>query len=105
MPAQNYINLELDTLEQRLQELKEYLNDNPAHKVSDRWGTKLIKGEEVDYVIQTKENILKCVRESMKDYASLLDQINKLREVEEQKIKTRGDKEIPQIAKGFLTKK
>jgi hypothetical protein len=101
LPEKNYINAELDFLESRVESLKEYLADNPINEVGDRYGTRFVKGEEVDYVIQTKESIIKCVRDSMKDLATILDQINKLREIEEQKINARGNRDIPILAKGI----
>lgn len=85
----NYITAELDFAEMQLASWKRYIEENPYEKVVDRKDLKRSKtGGSYEDVIQNKESIQKSLRDTLKEYIALLDVVNKLREVEENKQKT-----------------
>ena len=100
------INEELSWLEQKANSIKEYVDDNPYHKVVDRSTTKYAKtGEPYEEVVQKIEAIHKSLRDAMKDYASLLGQIDKLREEEKRKeVEARGSTEMNSRMKKLVNK-
>ena len=90
-----YINAELDWAETKLQEWQNYIDNNPIHLLTDR-----IEHEETTTgtkvkVIATIENQGKYIQEMMKNYLSLLAQVDTLRSVEEQKKEARGSGTVP----------
>jgi len=85
---QIYIEAELDWAEQKLKEWKAYVDDNPFQDMKDRVEWKLTKaGGSMPMVVATIESQIKCVRDTMKEYLVLLDDVNKKREAEEAKKK------------------
>ena len=86
------INEELEWLESKANSIKQYVDSNPYHLVQDRVVTKYTKeGSPYEEVVQKIEVIHKSLRDAMKDYASLLGQIDKLREEEKRKeVEARG---------------
>ena len=91
----NYINAELDWAETKLTEWQQYINDNPIHLLIDRIEWKDVRGGKVPQVIATIEAQGKYIQDMIKNYLSLLSEVNKLREVEEQKKEARGRQEVP----------
>ena len=91
----NYINAELDWAEQQLSNWKEYVENNPVHLLTDRIQWKTIRGAEVPQVIASIEAQGKFIQETMKNYLSLLGEVNKMREVEEAKKEARGRSTVP----------
>lgn len=93
---------DLEWLEARLQELKEYIDANPLTNLEDRIHWKeTAKGGMIPTVTASKETQRKDLTQALKDYAQLLEVINKLREIEEKKIEARGGKEVS----GIMAKK
>jgi hypothetical protein len=92
----NYINAELDWAEIQLENWKTYVEDNPVHLLTDRIEWKELKmGGRVPQVIATIETQGKFIQETMKNYLSLLGEVNKMREVEEAKKEARGRSTVP----------
>lgn len=91
----NYINAELDWAETKLKEWQKYIDDNGIDVLTDRIEWKEGKYGTIPQVIATIENQGKYIQDMMKNYLSLLDQVNTLREVEEQKKVARGSGVVP----------
>lgn len=91
----NYINAELDWAEEQLEHWKTYVEDNPIHTLTDRTTWKEIKGKDVQTIVATLETQGKFIQETMKNYLSLLGEVNKMRLVEEQKKEARGRTIVP----------
>lgn len=85
---QIYINTELEWAEQKLQEWKNYVDNNPFNNMKDRieWKPNS-KGGLMPMVIASIESQIKCVRDTMKEYLVLLEQVDKMRQAEESKKK------------------
>lgn len=97
MPAKknNFITNDLDFAEEQLAEWKQYVLDNPFSQLKDRIEFKQTKGGGVmPMVVSTIEQQGKFIQETLKNYISLLEVVNKLREQEQAKIEARGGKEI-----------
>lgn len=99
-----YINAELDWAEAQLASWKEYVDANPLHTLKDRIEWKpTAKGGMLPMVIASIESQGKFVQETMKNYLALLEQVDKLREKEEnKKVAVRGDAELGSMAEEFL---
>jgi uncharacterized protein YlxP (DUF503 family) len=95
MAKTNYINAELDWAEKKLQEWQEYIDANPIHKLLDRTELEETRGGSKLKVIATIETQGKYIQEMMKNYLSLLGEVNKMREVEEKKKEARGRATVP----------
>ena len=95
MAKTNYINAELDWAETKLTEWQEYIDANPIHLLMDRTDLEETKSGTKVKIIATIETQGKYIQEMMKNYLSLLAEVNKLREVEEKKKEARGRAEVP----------
>ena len=73
---------ELSWLENRAEEIRKYVDDNPYHLMKDRMREIMTKYGPGEMVVQTVEQQQKAIRDSLKDYASLMEVIGKLREKE-----------------------
>ena len=72
----SYINTELDWANAQLVSWKKYIDDNPFGTLQDR-----VKGK----AVITKEQQGKFLMDAMKNYLSLLEVVDRLREQEEEK--------------------
>ena len=91
-----YINTELDWAEAQLVTWRQYVDDNPLHKLTDRIEFKpTAKGGVIPMVIASIEAQGKFVQETMKNYLALLEVVDKLREKEESKKEARGSSTVP----------
>lgn len=82
-----YVDMDLEWLEAKAQELKDYCDDTPIVDLKDR----IIGGK----LMATIEKQIACIRETLKDYASLVEAISKLREIEDnKKSAVRGDQTL-----------
>ena len=88
---------EIDFLEEQVSQLKRYIEDNPLDNIADRISFKETKGGGmIPMVVSTKEAQRKDLALALKDYAQLLEVVNKLRESEEAKNQiARGGGDIP----------
>jgi uncharacterized membrane protein len=84
------IEYELEFLETKLEELKQYIQDNPFSKLKDRLsgGTKVI-------CIANKEAQRKDLTQALKDYAEILRTVDSMRDKDEEKKQARGTGTVP----------
>jgi hypothetical protein len=96
-PKKNsYIEEELDWLERKAKQIKQYVDNPPISGLTDRIEKPITGVGVVEKVTATIEAQIKSKRESLKDYALILEAIDKLREREEtKKVSAKGDSEIP----------
>ncbi len=91
-----YIEMELQWLKQKANEIKKYCDDRPLDQLKDRIGTK-------DRVVAKIEDQIKCIRETLKDYTLLLEAIAKLSEKEEvKKDSIRGGQTLTPFESGII---
>lgn len=91
-----YINAELDWSEEQLKSWRAYVDANPLHELKDRIEFKpTAKGGMMPMVIASIEAQGKFIQETMKNYLALLENVNNLREKEEQKKEARGSATVP----------
>ena len=69
----SYIGMELEWLDTKASEIREYCYQ-PIHKITDR--------KDGGKVIAKKEDIIKSIRETLKDYISIVEALDRLREKE-----------------------
>lgn len=101
-----YIEYELEFLETKLQELKEYIESNPFSKLEDRMAYKETKGGGlIPICVANKEAQRKDLTQALKDYAEMLQTIQKMREEESKKIEIRGKGEMSSQAEEWLKKR
>jgi hypothetical protein len=98
------IEYELQFLETKLQELKEYIEANPFSQLADRMAWKETKGGgAIPICIANKEAQRKDLTQALKDYAEILRTVDAMREKEEaKKMEVRGGGELSAMAEDFL---
>lgn len=97
------IEYELEFLEAKLQELKDYIEANPFSKLADRMAYKETKsGGVIPICIANKEAQRKDLTQALKDYAEILRTVDAMREKEEAKVEVRGKAELSGQAQEFL---
>jgi len=90
-----FISVELDWAEQKLKNWRNYMDKNPIHKLTDRIVYKELKSGMVPQIVATVEAQGKYIQDMMKNYLSLLGEVDKMREVEEMKKEARGSAKVP----------
>lgn len=91
-----YIDVELEWAETQLSSWKQYVDANPLHTLKDRIEWKpTAKGGTMPMVIASIESQGKFVKETMKNYLSLLKEVDAMREKEEVKKQARGSADVP----------
>lgn len=92
----NFIEIELQWAEEQLASWRKYVDDNPIHKLKDRIEYKTTKaGGVMPMVIASIETQGKFIQETIKNYLSLLKEVDIMREKEEaKKVASRGDKDV-----------
>jgi len=99
---QTYVSAELEWAESKLAEWRDYVDKNPIAELKDRIEWKpTSKGGAIPMVIASIESQIKSLRDTMKEYLSLLEVVDKLREKEEAKLEARGSQEINGKMKKF----
>jgi len=94
--ANNYITAELDFAEEQLASWKLYVLANPINELKDRIEWKPTKGGgTMPMVVASIEQQGKFLQDTMKNYLSLLEVVNNLREKEEAKKEARGSGTVP----------
>lgn len=97
------IEYELDFLEKKLQELKEYIESNPFSTLSDRMAYKETKGGGVIPIcVANKEAQRKDLTQALKDYAEILRTVDSMREKEQAKVEVRGNGGMSTMAEEWL---
>jgi hypothetical protein len=88
-----YIGQELEWLEGKANELKQYVDDRPFHKLVDRIHFKETKtGGMMPLISATIEAQLASITKALKEYADIIRVVNEMRENEDKK---------QQMRKGF----
>ncbi len=83
MAKENHIKIELDWLNEKAQQLRDYIDANPVSEIDDRIETVISsKGIPAVKVIAKKEESLKAWINALKEYAGFLDTLNELREID-----------------------
>lgn len=83
MAKENHIRIELEWLEQKAVQLRDYIDANPVSEIDDRIETVISsKGIPAVKVIAKKEESLKAWINALKEYANFLDTLNELREID-----------------------
>ena len=90
-----YINTELDWAEEQLFTWKTYIDANPFYELKDRIEWRQTKTGSMPMVVASIEQQGKFIQETMKNYLSLLEVVDKLREKEEAKKEARGNSTVP----------
>lgn len=97
------IEYELQFLEEKLKELKDYIKANPFNSLADRMAYKETKtGGVIPIVVANKEAQRKDLTQALKDYAEILRTVESMREKEAAKIETRGNTALSSQAEEFL---
>ncbi len=92
----SFINAELEFAQSQLLTWQKYISDNPIENIEDRMDYKETKnGGMIRTVVQTKEAVIKSLRDTLKDFLSLSEVVDRLRQVEETKKEARGNKSVP----------
>lgn len=98
-----FINAELDWAEGQLVQWKAYVDANPLPSLKDRIEWKqTANGGSIPMVIASIEAQGKFIQDTMKNYLSLLGQVDGLREREVKKVETRGGVTLGSMAEDFL---
>ena len=87
---QLYIIDELEWLEDRLREIKADIDSKPYAHITDRIVALEGARGPSETIAATEESQKKAQRDALREYTSLLEATNKLREQEEIKMQTRG---------------
>ena len=91
-----YTATELEWAEEQLSTWKAYIDANPLHELKDRIEWKPTKGGGMmPMVVSSIEQQGKFIQDTMKNYLTLLEVVDKLREKEEAKKEARGNSNIP----------
>ena len=91
-----YITAELEWAEEQLESWKKYVDTHPLHEMKDRIEFKpTARGGLIPMVIASIEAQGKFIQETMKNYLSLLEVVERLREKEESKKEARGSGSVP----------
>lgn len=100
---QTFAEIELEWAEKQLKEWKEYIDNNPLHTLKDRIEWKpTAKGGMMPMVVASIEAQGKFIQETMKNYLSLLKEVEAMREAETKKVEVRGKGELSTQAEKWL---
>lgn len=95
----NYIDMELEWLETKAQEMRTFVDSKPLSRLKDRTvnvGTKTLLTANV-------EAQHKNIRDTLKDYALIIEAISRLRERDEVvKLQSRGDADLSPMEDGQI---
>jgi hypothetical protein len=90
-----YVEFELDWLQEKAEQLKTYVDNNPFDKLEDRCAWRATaNGGQMPVVIATIEAQIKSLTQALKDYAQIIEVVDKLRQRESEKAEARGGKTI-----------
>lgn len=103
MPAKkSFVTDDLLWAEEQLKSWKAYIDKNPFESLVDRVEWKSTKGGGMmPMVIASIEAQGKFLQETMKNYLSLLEVVDRLREKEEIKKQIRGDEDLSPMEQGL----
>lgn len=100
----NLAEYELDFLDMKLRELKDYIEANPLSSIADRMAYKETRtGGVIPICIANKEAQRKDLTQALKDYAEIVRTVKSLREIEEAKQKqVRGNQNLSPFENGDI---
>lgn len=92
----SYIDMDLNWLESKANELKEYCDSKNIKTLKDR-----LVGKKVTATVEVQ---IKCIRETLKDCISIFEAIDKLREKDNMKVRmtSRGDRDLSPLETGEI---
>lgn len=90
---------ELEWAERQLKSWKEFIDSHPISALKDRKETKIINGKKNVVVVATVEQQGKFIQETLKNYLSLLKQVDEMRK--NSPVETRSGEEIPLVVKKY----
>jgi hypothetical protein len=94
--SKTFVDVELDWAEKQLEQWKEYVDKHPLASLVDRMDYKETKnGGLVKTVIANIETQGKFIQETMKNYLTLLKEVDAMREKEQAKQEAKGQATIP----------
>lgn len=89
--SNTFIGFELDWLTSKANELKAYVDANPFHTLDDRIRLKeTSRGGVIPVLAASIEAQIKSLSQALKDYAMIIEVIDKLRQREDEKVEKRG---------------
>lgn len=93
---QTFTDIELSWAEEQLSSWRAYVDANPLHQLKDRIEWKpTAKGGMLPMVIASIEAQGKFIQETLKNYLSLLKEVEAMRSIEEAKKEARGSGIVP----------
>ena len=91
-----FVETELIWAEEQLETWKSYIDTHPLHELNDRIEWKPTgKGGMLPMVIASIEQQGKFIQETMKNYLTLLKEVDNMRAAEEAKKQARGNADVP----------
>ncbi len=99
-----FIDVELSWAEQRLAEWKEYVDAHPLASLEDRVQMKqTARGGVMPMVVASIESQGKFIQDTMKNYLALLQEVDKMRQIEDaKKVQARGNQDISPFEDGTI---
>ena len=95
----NYIDMELEWLEAKAEEMRTFVDSKPLARLKDRT---LTVGQKT-LISSTIETQHKNIRDTLKDYALIIEAISRLRERDEAvKLQSRGDADLSPMEDGQI---
>ena len=99
----NYIAYELEFLEKKAEELKQYVEANPFNNLVDRVHWRETKTGSMPMLTASIEAQLKSLTQALKDYADIITRIDSMRKLEEDKQKAvRGNQTLSPAEAGLI---
>jgi hypothetical protein len=93
---QLYTEIELEWAEAQLLTWRQYVDDNPLNELKDRMSYKTTaNGGSVPMTVASIEQQGKFIQDTMKNYLSLVKEVDAMRAVEEAKKEARGSASVP----------
>jgi hypothetical protein len=99
-----YVSYELEFLEKKAEELKQYVESHPFDSLDDRVRYREVRGGGmIPVVVSTIEQQITSLTKALKDYAEIIGTIAMMREKEEaKKLISRGDQDITPFESGQI---
>lgn len=89
-----YITFELDWLEAKAEELKNYVDSNTLTELKDRIHWRETRSGQMPMLTASIEAQIKSLTQALKDYAQIIEVVDNLREKESQKVEARGGQSV-----------
>jgi hypothetical protein len=96
-----YISFELDWLEAKAEELKNYVDSTPLTELKDRIHWRETRTGQMPMLTASIEAQIKSLTQALKDYAQIIEVVDNLREKEASKAEARGGQNINGMMEDF----